>query len=1287
MGRKSAGQPAAPDEGRQGNGAGCTLTDTEVELPQSDRYIIRERLGSGGMGVVYAAHDCDRDELIALKTLHHRDPAALYSFKKEFRNLADVAHPNLVSLYELIAESDRWFFTMELIDGVNFIDYLRPTCDQMVRPQQHDESVLTQTLPLDEALVITPPEVGVRPWPNPGQAFEEESLRAALKQLAIGVRALHNAGKIHRDLKPHNVLVTAEGRVVILDFGIARELAPTLSQLTAEAGFLGTLSYMAPEQARGENATPASDWYAVGVMLFEALTGHLPFSGSLSKVMHDKLHSIAPSPADLVKGLPADLVSLCEDLLALEAADRPLALDIVRRLGGTDVLLPDQSHLPIDTARVGVLAGRQEYLMKLEAAFQRTASGHAVCVHVHGTSGMGKTAIVHSFLRRLIESSRAVVLPGRCHARELVPYKALDGVVDSLSKVLLGLPRHEVEILLPRETRALARLFPVLSRVDAIAEMPDKGRGVVDRLPLRRLAFGALRELLARIAEKQPVVIYIDDLQWADADSAALLGDLLRPPDAPALLLITCFRSEEITSQEFLAHMVSLAGSDDCLELSIGPLSDSDATRLARSLLGAHPGLERLIETIVREAHGNPFLIEQLVGYTKATEANLAQTGLDNRVTLAEMMQTRVRGLPPGAEDLLLVLATAGRPIDAAAAYRAAGLEGDERPLVAALRAAHFVRASGSANAIELYHDRIRESLASRISPEETARAHARVAATLIDHGFDDPEALFLHYRNAGATVQAAEQAVLAGRKAFDALAFDRAALFYTRALDLSRSEGENRQNLRRELAECLAHAGRPKGAAASFLELAEQSEGDRALRLRSRAAQEYLAGGYFDQGMAQLRTVFAAVGLAIPERAVGANFSLFWQRALLGLRLAAKGFSFAPRDAETVSWQELLRIDTCYAAAASLATVDPIRGADFQTRQLRYALAAGEPLRIARVLALEASYRASRGTAARRRATRLLNRAAELARLADDPFTTGLWHFHVGLTAYSLGEWRRATDRCDEATSIFTDQCVGAIWEISLARRYGLAAMTAMGEIGEVKHRLPKLIAEADERGNALAAANLRTRFGITWLADDDPEGCRRETAHALSSWGQEGFQVVHFCGLSSEVSADLYEGDGSKAFHRLLDQWPAIARSYVPRIQVSKIEALFLRARCALAAVNDQGRQQALRIARRAAARIAREKLSHGLPTADLIRAACAFHDQEVGAARKHLIRAVDGFEAGEMSLLAAASRRRLGELLGGSSGRTEIEAADAWMTGQQIKRPDRMTGMLAPGFDTAG
>ena len=233
-------------------------------------YELLGELGRGGMGVVYRAYDRHRGELVALKTVQRADPAALYRFKREFRALADVAHPNLVNLYDLNTDGEDWFLTMELVEGVNFLDYVRAPVDRPDPETAEGSSgpVRSPTgvhlpdteRPSDITASATRPgeaEPPTGPHPVGGlERFQVVRLRAALRQLAEGVTALHDAGKLHRDLKPSNVLVTRRGRVVILDFGLAAELDRTGLHRSSEGHVLGTVAYMAPEQAAGRARLP-----------------------------------------------------------------------------------------------------------------------------------------------------------------------------------------------------------------------------------------------------------------------------------------------------------------------------------------------------------------------------------------------------------------------------------------------------------------------------------------------------------------------------------------------------------------------------------------------------------------------------------------------------------------------------------------------------------------------------------------------------------------------------------------------------------------------------------------------------------------------------------------------------------------------------------------------------------------------------------------------------------------------------------------------------------------------
>ena len=221
--------------------------------------------------------------------------------------------------------------------------------------------------------------------------------------------------------------------------------------------------------------------------------------------------------------------------------------------------------------------GRERHRRELLDAFNATRQGQTVTVYVHGDSGVGKTSLVRHFLDDLrVNESDAVILEGRCYERESVPYKALDGVIDSLTKYLMALPVAKAEASMPRDVHALARLFPVMLQVDSVFNAPQREQEIPDPFTLRRRAFAALRELLGRISDRQPLVLYIDDLQWSDADSTTLLGEILRPPDPPPLLLVASFRSEDIEAKPFLKTLLNSTGTDSRRELRVATLNKEE---------------------------------------------------------------------------------------------------------------------------------------------------------------------------------------------------------------------------------------------------------------------------------------------------------------------------------------------------------------------------------------------------------------------------------------------------------------------------------------------------------------------------------------------------------------------------------------------------------------------------------------------------------------------------------------------------------------------------------------
>src|SRR2546422_334535 len=271
---------------------------------------------------------------------------------------------------------------------------------------------------------------------------------------------------------------------------------------------------------------------------------------------------------------------------------------------------------------------------------------------------MDKTALVEHFLEGVRGDPRATVLAGRCYERETVPYKALDSLIDSLARYLRHLG-HNADALLPRDVRPLVRLFPVLQRAETVANAPIPASAESpDPHEQKRRAFASLKELLARIADRGPLVLWIDDLQWGDVDSAALLADLVRPPDAPAALIVLTYRTDDGARSPCVLAMRAQV-PDGLRELQVQPLQDDDARELANALLPAADAVRAA--QVAREAAGNPLFVAELV-----------EQGHSAPASFEEMLLARTARLEPEPRRLLEVISVAGGPIDAGCAFRAA---------------------------------------------------------------------------------------------------------------------------------------------------------------------------------------------------------------------------------------------------------------------------------------------------------------------------------------------------------------------------------------------------------------------------------------------------------------------------------------------------------------------------------------------------------------------------------------------------------------------------------------
>jgi serine/threonine protein kinase len=1256
------------------------------QLLATDRFSIRRRLGTGSFGVVFEAYDHERQSPVALKLLQEPKAATLYRFKQEFRALADLVHPNLVSPFELLSFGSQWLFTMELVPGRDFLRRLRgeplapgggpgssashSSLDFLLysRPASSSRDRSSAELGAEEAeeFPVSPSHYSAPP------SFEP--FRPLLIQLTSGLATLHRAGLLHRDIKPGNVLVTPRDEVKVLDFGLAALAAPGIEEPSGAEPVVGTLAYMAPELLAGEPGTAACDWYAVGVMLYQGLTGQMPFTGNPLEMARAKRDLDPCPPSLLVPGIPEELEALCLDLLRRDPQQRPGGEEILRRLGQkTGDLHPSSEGLPRVSSPNPV--GRAREMGLLLQAFDRVREGESCIIQLRGASGLGKTFILRRFLRELQRlEPRSLLLVGRCYEQESVPFKALDSLVDSLSQHLRSLPRAEVDLLLPPHIRALARLFPVLEQLPSLSGRPGPQEETPDPLELRRRALEALRELLKRMALRQPLVLAIDDLQWGDLDSGTLLRDLMEPPEAPSLLLLLCAKADGDEASVFLNALEStpaLAEHFETIELKVLP--DSEAQSLALALLGpdfADPS--SAAERIARESGGNPFFIGEMARQMRAGT-------LRGEGDLEGYLNARISELPEAARRILQVLAVAACPLPYEPLRNAAQVQEEASHAIALLRAGHLVRplVGPRRRTLEVYHFRIREALQKSLDPEERRGIHGRLAQALEVSADSDPETLAIHFEGAGESGKAAEFAALAGEKALAALAFDRAARLFSRSLALRPPGDAAVPRLFIALGDAFAGAGRSSEAAESYMRAVERVTPDEVSRLRRRAAEEFLRSGHMELGTAVLREVLASVGASYAGSPLKALASALFFR----LRVKLRGYGFRERAAESIAPHVLEEIDVLWAAAMGLGPVDILRGADFQSRHLLKALAGGEPFRIVRALAHETIFVAQHGNRSRHATQRIVSTTLALAERLGHPEALARAYIAAGIANTLQGHWRASAELLARAEALLRNHCTGVDYELHITQHHEFLARTVLGQHGEIARRLPVLLKEAHGRGDLLAITDLRTSMEVPQrLVEDDPDSARRELAEAIGAWTSMGFHTQHYHALVSGANLELYAGNPSEACRLLEDRWLGLKRSMLMQVQTISVTAWELKARVNLAlAFGAAQRDRHLKAARDAMRKVAREGTDYGDALQLRLRALQCLAEDRGSEVMPLLLQAELAFEACEMSGHAMTARHARG-LLGGVSD--ALQSGEAWLRSQGVKNPARYTGMHFPG-----
>lgn len=727
------------------------------------RYLIGERLGEGARKVVYRGTDTrlGRDVAVALVKTEGLDAHGRARVQREARAMARLGdHPSVVAVLDVGEEGDRPFIVSQLLTGGS----------------------------LDDRLAAS----------SGGGLDVAETLRIA-RQVAEGLASAHAEGVIHRDVKPANIWFDAGGNALLGDFGLAH--VADEAHLTTEGMIVGTASYLAPEVAVGRDADARSDLYSFGAVLYELVTGRPPFLGDLTEVVSQHVNTAPVDPAFHNPAVPPALDALVRLLLAKDPDARPSdAADVIAMLtavptGPTPVAVaPAATPEPVDARFVG----RGPQLDQLRDALETALSGRARLVLVAGEPGVGKTTLVEQLVSEA-KVRGAEVLWGRSYEGEIgAPYLAF---AECFRAHVRGRPADELRQDLGGAAPEIATLVSeIREKWDDIPTLP-RLEGSAERLRL----FEAVVTFLRATARRQPLVLVLDDLHWADEPTLLLLQYLARNLDRDRILLLGTYRDMELERTHPLAETIAVLRRGDLMERVLLRGLDRDEVAALIEAVGGQPPPAAFVDAVHEVSEGNPFFVAEIlrnlvesgairiedghyVGDPDSVAANLPEG-------VKEVVGRRLDRLSEDANTLLAVGSAmpGGFALDVCASVAGFELDRALDLLDEALAAAVLTERADATGTYEFNHALIRQALYGELSTPRRVRMHQRIGeaiearhAARIEPHLTELAYHFFQAAPGGEDARARDYALRAGDRAINGAAYEEAARYFDMALQVT---------------------------------------------------------------------------------------------------------------------------------------------------------------------------------------------------------------------------------------------------------------------------------------------------------------------------------------------------------------------------------------------------------------------------------------------------------------------------------------------------------------------
>lgn len=756
-------------------------------------YRIVGCIGEGGMGIVFRGEHGLTGEPVALKTARSPQATQISGLRCEIHALAQIRHPGIVRIIAEGQEQGLPWYAMELLEGRTLEKYLRTTwkprhsvdpalvhANTLATPLPgRDEPRRTPTLdslPPSEAPILIDDDESTQPVRGPKREVCGGKLQEVLrifKRLCGPLSFLHASGIVHRDLKPANVFLRSDGTPVLMDFGlvIRGDSGSGRERIAVAGDVTGTAAYMSPEQVMGQLGDPRTDLYALGCMLYEAVTGRLPFrSKSLQKMMLMHLDDMPEPPSEHVIGVPPPLDDLILRLLAKDTQDRLGHADDVATV--LDALLDDTTTTPPPIRHGGHLyrprmVGREDLLRQLVTHIDLLHHGQGSMVLLGGESGVGKTTLASAAAHRA-RVDRVTVVTGECiqlaagHDSDAqgAPLHPFKGFFDYVADRCREHGEALAEKWLGPRGRVLAPYAPQLAGLPGQDQHPEPPE--IPAQAARARLVEALRETLAAVAGERGLLLVIDDLQWADDLTVSTLAEL----DKAWLLFRPLFVLGTYRSEEMNDGLRELKRTPGCGAFDVARLDHATVGSIVADMLAMRQPPQPLVDTLAARSDGNPFFVAEYLrtavaegllfrAYGTWTAAGQGQgperfESLDVPASLRDLVGRRLAGLSEGARSLAEAAAVLGRMLNGDVAMHVAeATPNDALDALKELLTKQVIVEVGTGS-FRFIHDKLREITYDRIDGPRRRELHRRAAEQMEGAGSTAYYELALHFTEAG---------------------------------------------------------------------------------------------------------------------------------------------------------------------------------------------------------------------------------------------------------------------------------------------------------------------------------------------------------------------------------------------------------------------------------------------------------------------------------------------------------------------------------------------------------